>query len=427
MSENRLGYNQASKYCEAIASVFYGIQESAYPADRELRNFFAANRQCGSKDRRFISEGLYGLFRWYGWLGDLLPVDKPESPIENSAFRMALIIALNIEEFTSSLAYKALCSLEDYKTSEFSEDLTDKAAELGLIIDKGLTVEQLIPSWFLKGNPELPASFYVALQNRPPVWLRVQKGGLSEVVAELKLRSVDFELCEQVPCAIKVLGKVNLVEFKTFKKGQFEVQDLASQCLVGVCSVGQGEKWWDVCAGAGGKALAIADQLKGQGRVITTDKRKNILQEVKKRAQRAGFRAIQTANLHKELNSTEAYDGILVDAPCSCTGTWRRNPDARWKANENICQEWSEVQLQILKDVCSKVKVGAKLVYATCSVSSIENEQVVEEFLESHPEFELEAVLHPLTGEETNGMVRIEPLPEDCDSMFAARMIRKKK
>lgn len=427
MSENKLGYNQASKYCEAISTVFYSVRESDKPADRELRNFFSANRQCGSKDRRFISEGLYALFRWYGWLKRILPSDKPLTPIEDSGFRLALIISLNLEEFVSSLAYKALCELGNYETHDFPEELCEKAKFLKSIVGDDISVEDLVPEWFLKDNQNLEQLFFTALQKRPPVWLRAQRNGLTELISELKAKSLSYETCDKVANSVKILDKANLVEFKTFRKGLFEIQDLASQCLVKVCSVAQGEKWWDVCAGAGGKTLAIADQLKGQGKIIATDKRKNVLQELKKRAQRAGFRSIQVANLPKELKSTESYDGILVDAPCSCTGTWRRNPDARWKSNENICQEWSRVQLQILNEVCSKVKVGGKLVYATCSVSEIENEQVVTKFLEGNAEFELESVLHPLNGEVTDGMVRVEALPEDCDSMFAARMIRKKK
>ncbi|MCM8528731.1 MAG: RsmB/NOP family class I SAM-dependent RNA methyltransferase [Lentisphaeraceae bacterium] len=427
MSESNLGYNQAVKYTEAIAEVFYDVLESWKPADRELKSFFSVNKQCGSKDRKFISEGFYALFRWYGWLKNLIPQQKPEIAIENKDFCKALLIAFNLEDFTSTRAYKALSSLIAYKDLDLAGTLSQKSSVLGEFLGEELKLSSLVPAWFLKESSRIDEQFYESLQKRPPVWIRAQKRGLNDIVAELKRNSIKFEQSEKVPNAVKILDKVNLPELKSFRKGQFEVQDLASQCLVAACDVQSGEDWWDVCAGAGGKTLAIADKLQGRGKVTATDKRKSVLQEVKKRAQRGGFRSVQIGNLHKLKNSSESFDGVLVDAPCSCTGTWRRNPDARWKDNENICKEWSVIQLEILSEASAKVKPGGKLVYATCSVSSIENETVVKLFLDHFKEFELEAFVHPLTGEEIDGMMWVDPLPEDCDAMFAARMIRKKK
>jgi len=427
MSENKLGYNQASKYLSAIAEVFYEVMETKKPADRELRNFFSNNRQCGSRDRRFISEGLYGLFRWYGWLVTLIPEEKPDDAINSEDFRKALLICLNLEGMTDTLAYTALCDLASYESIEFSEDLIGKADQLGFLLGKVLSIEDLVPSWFSNVTRDLNADFYESIQRRPPVWIRIQKNGLAKVLEELKANEIEFEVPEKIPNAVKVLGKVNLVAFKTFRMGLFEVQDLASQVLVSVCQAKSDQNWWDVCAGAGGKTLALADSLFPKGRVLATDKRKHVLQEVKKRSQRAGFRNISLGNLEKEKRSSMKYDGLLVDAPCSCTGTWRRNPDARWTRQENVCHEWSSVQLQILNEVCSKLKEGGVLIYATCSSSFIENEQVVDEFLKTNDAFVLEPIAHPLSGEMTSGMINVEALPDDCDSMFAARLIRKKK
>ena len=427
MSENKLAYNQASKYSAAIAEVFYEVMETKKPADRELRNYFSRNKQCGSKDRRFISEGLYALFRWYGWSRKLIPVDKSEVTIEDKDFIKALTISLNIEGLTNPLAYKALCEICTYDSQELSSDLEALSGQVGELIGEELVLEDLVPSWFLSVTSDLDKVFFEALQKRPPVWIRTQRNALKEVLDELSRNDVDFEVSEKIPNAVKVISKANLVSYKSFRDGLFEIQDLASQCLVSVCQVGVGQNWWDVCAGGGGKTLAIADQLKGKGKVVATDKRKEVIQEVKKRANRGKFGNVRLANLHKEKLSREEYDGVLVDAPCSCTGTWRRNPDARWTRSEKVCQEWAGVQCQILTEVKHKVKAGGTLVYATCSSSFVENEQVVEKFLAENPGFELEAIVHPLTGQKTNGMVFVEALPEDCDCMFAARMIRKKK
>ena len=427
MSENKLGYNQASKYLLAITDVFYDVMESRKPADRALRNFFSENKQCGSKDRRFIAEGLYSLFRWYGWVKTGIPSEKPINPIECSSLREALLLCLNLENQTNSLAFKALCELESFTTLEFSEKLEEKAEQLEAYKGEKLRVEDLVPSWFHDCITGKDMSFYEALQKRPPVWIRTQRSGHSKVVQEFKSKEVEFSVSRNLPEAIKISGKHNLTAFSTYRQGLFEIQDLASQVLVSACSVKQNENWWDVCSGGGGKTLALADKIGAGGSVTATDKRKEVLQEVKKRSRRAGFRNVVLANLIKEKKSTTQYDGVLVDAPCSCTGTWRRNPDARWTREADVCQKWSEVQLQILSEVHSKVKVGGVLVYATCSSSFVENEEVVEKFLSANKQFELEPIEHPLTGKMTSGLLNVEALPEDCDTMFAARMIRKKK
>ncbi len=427
MADNKLGYNQASRYLLAIADVFYEVLQTQKPADRILRNYFSNNKQCGSKDRRFISEGLYSLFRWYGWLRKDIPEEKPESPVDDERFRRALLLCLNIEGMTDSLAFSALCEVSSYQTLDFSDDLMLNAALVGRALNRELTIKDLVPAWFLDVSKDSNKEFFQALQKRPPIWVRLQKGSSEKVLKELKDCEVRYEVSQKIPNAVKLFGKVNLTALKTSRNGFFEIQDLASQVLVEVCRVNPGQVWWDVCAGAGGKTLAIADKLSGSGRVIATDKRKEILQEVKKRSQRAGFRNISLANLEKEKTSTQQYDGVLVDAPCSCTGTWRRNPDARWTREEDVCQSWAKVQLQILNEVCAKVREGGVLIYATCSSSFIENEEVVSEFLKSHKDYHLDPIRHPLTGDPTGGEVKVDALPEDCDSMFAARMIRKKK
>ena len=426
MSEIRLGYNQAAFYSQTIADLFYEILKNGHPADRELRNFFSNNRKCGSKDRKFISEGLFGLFRWYGWLKPIMPAEKPVKPIDNKDFLKCLTLVLNIEGMINSQAFKVLCEESGYSEVDFEILLKEKKEKLSEILGVSLQFSDLIPDWFIQNEGPQDVSFYEALQNRPPIWIRVQKGGFKAVVDELKKNDLDFKHNQKIPGAIAINGKVNLTVFQTYRNGLFEIQDLASQCLVEVCDPQKEQLWWDVCAGAGGKTLALADQLVGTGTVFASDKRKNILDEIKKRSARAGFKNIKLLNLDKEKESSRQFDGVLVDAPCSCTGTWRRNPDARWTDSQDKCESWSKIQLQILGEVSHKVKPGGRLVYATCSASKIENEGVVEMFLSEDKMFELEKICHPLTGVELDGMMKVDSLPEDCDVMFAARLVRKK-
>jgi 16S rRNA (cytosine967-C5)-methyltransferase len=418
MSEHNRGYSQALSYCKAISLLFDEILKSGRPADRELKTYFRAHRECGSRDRRFITEALYGFFRWYGWLKPLLPLEYLPQPLESKEFCKALTLALWLESRVDSQAYGVVSEIAEFDLPELGS-IQENQLVLSGVLGRELTLASLLPSWF-----ELSEAQIIALQQRPPVWIRVKALKMQEVCTELKSNDVVFEKSKKVFGAIKLLSRVNVNELQTYRHGCFEIQDLASQCLALSCGVEEGQNWWDVCAGGGGKTLALREEIGTMGSVTATDKRDWILKEVKKRSDRARYTNIRITALTSVEKQKNGFDGVLVDAPCSCTGTWRRNPDARWLADSNICQDAAKLQLEILTKASIKVKLGGSLVYATCSMSPLENEQLVEEFLEDNKDFSLVPFLHPLTAEKTSGMMSIDSMPEDCDSMFAAKMIR---
>ena len=115
---------------------------------------------------------------------------------------------------------------------------------------------------------------------------------------------------------------------------------------------------------------------------------------------------------------------MLVDAPCSCSGTWRRNPDARWHTEPSEVEELSKIQSRIIRNVSSVVKSGGVLVYATCSFFEEENIKVIKDFLTDHQDFELDPFTNPLNGNQTRGFLQVYPWDADCDSMFVARLVR---
>ncbi len=415
MTNHNLAASQGQFYATAIQQIYQTVLHSGNPAGRELKAFFSLNKKCGSKDRKFISEGLFALFRWRGWLFDVIEKE----------FNKGLALALNLENFTESPAYEALCQQASYKTVNFGNTLTEKKNQLEEIFKNEFKIEDLVPGWFntVEKNKEL--SFYESLQKRPPVWLRVQNNGLKQVVLELENNKIQFSIHDKIHSAIAIYDKINIESLKSFKDGLIEVQDLASQVLATVCQVKKGDIWWDFCAGAGGKSLALADALKENGKVFSSDKRSDILEELENRAKRGNFSNIMIIDSKQEISSKRLFDGILIDAPCSCTGTWRRNPHARWLDILEKCQKWAVEQEKILSSITEKVKISGYIVYATCSSLKMENEDVVEKFLKKFPNFQLEEIAHPLTGEKTDGMVRVNSLPDDCDMMFAARFVRK--
>jgi 16S rRNA (cytosine967-C5)-methyltransferase len=195
-----------------------------------------------------------------------------------------------------------------------------------------------------------------------------------------------------------------------------------------ICAPNRGERWWDCCAGAGGKTLALADIMQRTGKVVAGDIRSYKLEDLKRRARRGNFPNIECrpwdGNKVPPRRSNK-FDGILIDAPCSCSGVWRRNPDGRWNSSPEEVEKVTAMQRTVLENVLGALRPGGVLVYATCSAFEAENSAMIRAFLEQHPEFTLESFIDPLTGEKVDGMLKITGASENCDSMFAARMRKK--
>jgi len=238
---------------------------------------------------------------------------------------------------------------------------------------------------------------FLRMQNQsPPLWLRVQANDSPvDLQTRLQRDGVNVELMENGFLCAK--GGADLTLSSSFKNGQVEIQDLASQQISGSVKVEPGQKVWDACAGAGGKSLAIAARMNNKGVVVATDLHDYKLDELKRRAKRASFFNIRTfpwsgdapLRLPKEVAQQQGFDWVLIDAPCSSSGTWRRNPDARWRFNAADTAELLQLQKNILHNASAAVRKGGHLVYATCSWQVSENEQQVKQFLQEHGEFSL--------------------------------------
>jgi 16S rRNA (cytosine967-C5)-methyltransferase len=182
-----------------------------------------------------------------------------------------------------------------------------------------------------------------------------------------------------------------------YRQGVVEIQDLASQQIAAAIAVRSGEKVWDCCAGAGGKSLAIAARMNNKGVLLATDLHGYKLDELKRRAKRAQLGNVRTftwagdepLRLPKEIAQQKGFDWVLVDAPCSSSGTWRRNPDARWRFAPTDTAELVVLQQKILHNSAVAVRVGGHLVYATCSWQVSENEAQIALFLQNNPVFSL--------------------------------------
>jgi 16S rRNA (cytosine967-C5)-methyltransferase len=282
--------------------------------------------------------------------------------------------------------------------------------------------EDMLAGWMCQNLADGGRERYLpALRSRPPVWIRIQKN-TDQVLRELDQNRVEWKKNDRLPDAycLHSHANVNLCLLECYKRGCFEIQDFASQCI-GYSSMAQtGEQWWDACAGGGGKTLLLATLLKEGGQVFASDIREKKLEEIKIRAQRASYnniRYLKWNDAHKM-----QFDGVLTDVPCSSSGRWRRNPEMRLVCSENWLEQLTQTQYEILDKAADAVKPGGLLVYGTCSVFDQENNGVTDRFLEAHPEFEPA----PFTlGGTTQWRLQVFPEDANCDGTFCARFRRK--
>ncbi|WP_176015225.1 RsmB/NOP family class I SAM-dependent RNA methyltransferase [Victivallis sp. Marseille-Q1083] len=443
-SSNREGMSEGKllAQCKALQQGLQQVTAAVFadnrPADRALNLFLRANRQFGSRDRQFISESVFGFFRYLGVLQTLLlPEERrrlwehgqlPPLPVTTAMLLGAWLLGGGPLPPAATIVWRRQLQL----SGTLETELTALVAQLAAAIQRPVPeVEwrQLVPEP-LRGafalSPGQEECFLEMLRRRPPLWLRVQTAEVERLKEELSREGLTVEVHPKLAKALRAGNpRVNLYQLPAFQAGWFEVQDLASQVIGLVCAPGKGERWWDACAGAGGKSLQLADLMQRKGTVVASDIRAYKLEDLRRRARRAAFpnigcRVWDGKGLRR--NQREKFDGVLVDAPCSCSGTWRRNPDARWILTGSAVAEIAALQLRILQAAATGVKSGGILVYATCSMFPQENAGVVNAFLAAEPAYRLEAFDNPLTGKRTDGMLQVYPWDGDCDGMFVARL-----
>lgn len=253
----------------------------------------------------------------------------------------------------------------------------------------------------------------------PPLWLRAQKNSDVKILCEqLQQQGVNASVDEQQRLVAN--GGTGINSTVEYKQGLIEIQDLASQQIALSVIVKPGQKVWDACAGAGGKTLAIGARMNNKGALVATDLHAYKLDELKRRVKRADIFNVRAftwdgtepLRLPKEIAQQKGFDWVMLDAPCSSAGTWRRNPDARWRFDADDTQELILLQRQLLTNVAPAVRENGHLVYATCSWQVSENEQQVDWFLQQFPQFSLQSR-------------RLIGTPElDSDTMFVAVLMR---
>jgi len=395
----RLYRNLSEAVVENLHQIFV---ENRY-ADKVIEKVLKQHPKWGARDRRFIAETTYDIVRWYRLFLELTKAKDDDFWALFGAWCMWNKIDLPDWEELAGL-----------NKNRFYENY-DKAQHV-------LKIKESIPDWLDElGRQEL-GSFWEkeihSLNEPAKVVLRVNTLKISRKDLQKQLREeegIETEVLEEFPDALMLQERQNIFTRQQFKDGLFEVQDAGSQSIAAFLDVKPGMRVIDACAGAGGKTLHIAALMHNKGRIIALDTESWKLDELKKRARRAGAsdiieaRVIDSSKVIKRLENSA--DRLLLDVPCSGLGVLKRNPDAKWKLSIDFIEKIKVIQLEILQSYSSIVKKDGILVYSTCSILPSENEKQVAAFLENNPvKFEIleQKTLHPSDGFDGFYMCRLK-------------------
>lgn len=325
------------------------------PLDLHINNYFRSHKALGSKDRAFLAETTYFLIRWLGLIDYL--IDIPATWEKRIAF---------LPNF-------------DWKSYQSDENIPQHVR---------VSFPESLYHLFLEGYGSARASDLCLISNTPaPTTVRINELKITrDEMLNLWGDQYEIEPCKQAPNGITFLKKLNFFSMPEFKKGYFEVQDEGSQLLANLVQCEAGQLIMDFCAGSGGKTLAFAPIMQNTGQIFLHDVRSYALQDAKKRLRRAGIQNAQIVQDEdpKLKKLKKKMDWVLVDAPCSGTGTLRRNPDMKWKFRMEMLQRLMGQQRSIFEKALSFMKPEGRIVYGTCSLLPQENESQLNHFLKTY-------------------------------------------
>jgi 16S rRNA (cytosine967-C5)-methyltransferase len=366
----------------AVLEVHGLVHDQGWLADRALERALRRERTLWAAERRAIAEAVYGLVRWQGQI-DLLLGARPTLALRYAAFLArfgGLAPAAAARRLGVSAAALAPLEGADARIAALQDPIERLAAECSL------------PRWIaarFAGELGLEEALALAraMNVRGPLTVRANtlRGTRDDLRARLAAEGMETEPTRSSPWGLVLDGHESAFALRSFKEGRFEMQDEGSQLIALACGARPGWTVVDACAGAGGKSLALAAEMRNKGSLHALDVDAERLSEARRRARRAGVHNLRAREI-AEGPEAEAQlqdlagtaDVVLVDAPCSGLGTLRRKPDARWRLAEGDPERFSEKQRALVRRFAALVRPGGRLVYATCSIGRAENDHVAE-------------------------------------------------
>ena len=377
---------------QAAAEVLEDVLERKTPATMALRDWGKAHRFAGSKDRSAIGNYVHDALRRKSSIAFRMGNDTPRAlALGASVFSGGQTVGALVESFES----------DKHAPEALSESETTNLNGAIKLDNAPPWVQADVPEWlwpaFENNFSEEAIVEGQALTTRPPLDLRVNTIKSDLAAAHNATKDHGALPCDISPIGLRIKalkgdGRLPNIQIEEeYQTGAVEIQDEGSQIVSLLMDAKPGEQILDYCAGAGGKSLALAADMSNQGSVFGFDIDKRRIAPLYQRAQRAGASIIDVRQPPSEglKDLVGKMDRVLIDAPCTGVGTWRRKPDAKWRLNEDALNRRNNEQRSVLNSAKGFVKPGGLMFYVTCSMLAEENEAQVYAFLEDHKNFTL--------------------------------------
>jgi 16S rRNA (cytosine967-C5)-methyltransferase len=386
----------------AAIEVLTDIGTRHRPVSDALRDWGVSHRFAGSGDRAAIGNIVYDALRHRRSIGFAMRDETSRS------------LALGV---TGRIWGDSVDEIADLLRAPHAPGALSSAERAALETDDhggdSDAVRADVPDWVADPLARSLGKNWVAemqaMAARPPLDIRVNrlKADRAKVARSIGKRTLAETAFSpdglRAPPTERAGRQPNLQAEPAFQKGWFEIQDEGSQIAALMIGGGAGEQVLDLCAGGGGKTLALAASMENKGQVHATDSNPHMLAPIFDRLRRAGTRNVQVHSAGDDLGALkDKMDRVLVDAPCSGSGTWRRHPDAKWRLSERALHIRETEQATVLRQAADYVRPGGLLIYVTCSLLPSENEEQVAQFLNDRPEF------IALAAEETVGLANLD-------------------
>lgn len=384
-------------------------REQGPAADTIIARWFAERRYAGSKDRRAIRALVYDCIRLCG-----------EAPASGRSAALALARARADRQSPSGGA-DSVNLVSTFDGSPYGPAKVDP--------DEPVEHPRPAPIWLEAAFAAsgLDGAEIAALLERAPLDVRVNRVSFSLELLAAQIPGA--EPIAHLPDALRLPADTPVERLPAFAEGAFEVQDAGSQAVTLAAGAQPGMHVIDLCAGGGGKTLALAAAMANHGTILACDVDRTRLSRLSPRAERAGVNIVETRLLDPKreaaalADQTARADIVLIDAPCSGTGTWRRNPEARWRLTPDRLARVAETQARLIDIGADLVRPGGALVYIVCSLLDVEGAGQVDRFVAARPDWAV-APLSLGLGHPRHHGLRLTPLADSTDGFFVAKLIR---
>lgn len=387
--------------------------------EKAVTDWGRAHRFAGSSDRRAIQDTVYDVLRYYGSLCHYMNSDDPYLLVAGWVFF--------IKQQQKSLV-NDLFNGEKHSPKKLSKEalkLFKSSPEKLKDFQSLYNIHHSLENLFTESLGDQLSPTLLSLSDRAPLDIRVNLSKISLDNAILQLQDIfpetKFETVDAIPTLIRTYDNIRITDTDLYQNGFVEIQDGACQyaCKLIAEYYNPNGRILDYCAGGGGKILALADYHQGKSEMIAADISEIRLKSLKQRAKRAGLdKDIRTININRLSPDKGLFYTVLVDAPCSGTGTWRRNVWDRWITTPEKITEYTTLQSEILSSASQFVEKNGLLVYMTCSLLKVENDTVIQNFLQDHTQFSMVSLTETTLGNPSQFGLCFNPATDNTDGFY---------